>query len=257
MATRTMSKEETSIVQKPREPFEDVLLPENTSELARLMDEPTTAIAEIITGAFAAGPKAWMVIGGRIVQGMLKAKLFQQVSQEIKELREKGKIRDDFADEKKNKYGFTSWVQLLTVIDEEAPDADRLEAMKAMFFGINRVNASDGDRIAAYQLFQIAKKLTGGQLLYLKVCYAMYKKSSFSTGFGVGIMEWLRKVGKQLGHEVMGLLERDDDSLVENGLLTPRLPSDNNKVMENDARLTPLGVVFCQNIETYQVAIST
>lgn len=74
---------------------------------------------------------------GYIVQGILKGKLYQQVAQEIKELRAKGKIPADFADEGKHKYGFKSWVELLTIIDEEAPDADRLEALKAMFYSIN------------------------------------------------------------------------------------------------------------------------
>lgn len=44
--------------------------------------------------ALAAGPKAWTVMTGHIVQGILKGKLFQQVSQEIKQLREKGTITD-------------------------------------------------------------------------------------------------------------------------------------------------------------------
>jgi hypothetical protein len=48
-----------------------------------------------------------------------------------------------------------------------------------MFYGVNKVNAGDGERIAAYQLFQIAKKLTSGQLLYLKASYGLYKTGDF------------------------------------------------------------------------------
>jgi hypothetical protein len=249
----TVEKEQASIVQKPREEFEDILLPENTGELARLMDEPTTAIAEIMTSAFAAGPKAWMVMGGRIVQGMLKAKLFQQVSREIRELREKGKILDDFADENKHKYGFKSWVELLTVIDEETPDADRLDALKAMFYGVNKVNPTDGERIAAYQLFQIAKKVTSGQLLYLKASYELYKASDFRRGELVGTQQWLAKIGKKLGHTVIGLMDQDDLELIKYGLLTPRTYPDLSGVNETDAHLTQLGIAVCQNIETYHV----
>lgn len=76
----------------------------------------------MITGAMAAGPKNWMMIGGHIVQSILKGRLFQQVSREIKELQEKGKIPDDFADEKKYKYGLKSRVELLSVIEKETPD---------------------------------------------------------------------------------------------------------------------------------------
>ena len=253
----TMNEQETSIVQKPRDPFSDLLLPQNTDELAKFMDEPLPAIAEAITGAFAAGPKAWMVMGGHIVQGILKARLFQQVSEEIRELREKGKIAKDFADEEKNKYGFKSCVELLTIIDEETPDVDRLEALKAMFYGINKVNAKDGHRIACYQLFQIAKKLTSGQLLYLPACYTGFNGSGFSTGHPVPRTDWLRKIGRQLEHEVLGLLEQDDNVLVEYGLLNPRSPMDHNSVFENDARLTTLAIAFCRNIEIYHLETSS
>jgi hypothetical protein len=101
--------EDESIVLKPREPFSsDAVLPQDADELAKFMDQPLPAIVETITGALAAGPKAWTVVAGHIVQGILKGKLYQQVSREIKELREKGKIPEDFADEKKYKYGFRS-----------------------------------------------------------------------------------------------------------------------------------------------------
>jgi hypothetical protein len=44
------------------------------------------------------GEPLWL--GGGIKQGALKFKLFQQVSKEIKELRAKGKIADEFAEKK-------------------------------------------------------------------------------------------------------------------------------------------------------------
>jgi hypothetical protein len=39
-----------------------------------------------------AGPKSWAVTAGKLVQATLKAQLFQQLSCEIQELRDKGKI---------------------------------------------------------------------------------------------------------------------------------------------------------------------
>lgn len=87
---------------------------------------------------------------------MLKGKLLQEVCREIKELRDKGKIPDDFAEKK---YGFKSWVELLKTVDEEAPDVDKLEALKAMFYSVNKVNVQDREQVFNYQLFQIAKRL--------------------------------------------------------------------------------------------------
>src|SRR5215470_19701469 len=94
-----------SIVQKPQEPFSDAILFENAHELAKFMEQPVSAIAEVMTGWFAAGPQAWMVMTGHIVQGILKGKLFEQLGREIRELREAGKIPDNFAE---TKYGFQS-----------------------------------------------------------------------------------------------------------------------------------------------------
>jgi hypothetical protein len=247
--------EEESLVAKRREVFSDALLPQNTDELAKFMEQPLTAIAESITGALAAGPKAWTVMTGHIVQGILKGKLYQQVALEIKELRANGKIPGDFADEKKYKYGFKSWVELLTVIDDETPDADRLEALKAMFYAVNKVTATDGEKVAAYQLFQIAKKLTSGQLLYLKACYSLYKAGHYQSGVQVGIEVWLRGVSAQMGHQVIGLLDLDDQALAGYTLLHRRHP-DAGSLIQNDARLTDLGKAFCRNIESYQVEVS-
>jgi hypothetical protein len=75
-----------------------------------------------------------------------------------------------------------------------------------MFYAVNRITATEGKKIAAYQLFQIAKKLTSGQLLYLKASHDMYKTRDFRAGQLVGSGEWFAKVGKKLGHQVIGLL---------------------------------------------------
>jgi len=253
--------EDESIVLKPRELFSDAILTENVDELAKFMDQPLAAIAETITGALAAGPQAsWKAIAGRIVQGMLKGKLFQQVSQEIKTLREQGKILDDFSDEK-HKYGFKSWVELLAIIDEDTPDADRLEALKAMFYAVNKVNASDGERIAAYQLFQIAKTLSSGQVIYLRACYELFKADTYQlpapyqNPAAVPVHAWFTIVGKQLGHTVVGLLDRDDAALAELGLLIRRYP-DSGGVNTQNARLSDLGLSFCKNIESYHLETS-
>jgi hypothetical protein len=65
-------------------------------------------LPNVLQGRWLLVPQAWTVMSGRIVQGILKGRLFQQVSREIKDLREKGKIPDDFGDEKNNTRYFQS-----------------------------------------------------------------------------------------------------------------------------------------------------
>ena len=220
-----MTDGESYIVKRRDHPdLDQIILAENKDALAQFLDEPATAIAEAITGALAAGPKAWSASAGRLVQGALKAKLFEQFSRELKDFRDNGKIPTDFA-EKKN--GFQSWVELMTVIDEESPDPERLDAIKAMFYAVNKVNATDGEKILAYQLFQIAKKLTSGQLLYLKACFELYEHHPRDS---TSQAEWFARIGAILGHQVSALLNLDDLALVEYGLLSPRKGADGSVI---------------------------
>jgi len=239
-----MTDGESFIVERRDHPdLNQIILAENKDALAQFLDEPLTAIVESITGALAAGPKAWSASAGRLVQGALKAKLFEQLSREIKDLKDKGKTPDDFA-EKRN--GFQSWVELMTIIDEESPDPERLAALKAMFYAVNRVNAEDAERILSYQLFQIAKKLTAGQLLYLKVCYEIYRKQEFPRNFG-RFDEWLTVAAQRLGHNVLSLIRLDDQALAELGLV------DNNNLGVRNTNLSDLGIKFCEEMQKYHL----
>jgi hypothetical protein len=159
-----MSETDNSYIVKQKDVAE-IILSENSSALEEFLKDPLAVIAGAITEALAHGPKAFAIPVVRVAQGALKGKLFQQFAQEIKDLCEKGKIADKFAE---RKYGYQSWVELLAVIDEETPDEDRFEALKSMFYAANKINATDAEQIMAYQLLQIAKKLNSNDLLVLK-----------------------------------------------------------------------------------------
>ncbi len=106
----------------------------------------------------------------------------------------------------------------------------------------------------AYQLFQITKKLTSGQLLYLKACYEVRK-----AGPGGQVEDtrvWFKKIGNKLGHHVTGLLDRDDLALIDHGLLTGRHNVDKSGINAANGHLTDLGLMLCQNVEVYQLEIS-
>jgi hypothetical protein len=249
-------KEEESIVPTPREPFSDALLPQSADELAKFMDQPLTAIAEAITGALAVGPKAWTVMTGHIVQAILKGKLYQEVGRKIKELRDKGKIPDDFADEKKYKYGFKSWVDLLKTIDEKPPDADLLEALMAMFYGTNKANATDAQKILSYRLFQIAARLNSGELLLLRTLYDAFRHQDFHNE-SISLTNWTQKIAKLQGHNLPALVLKDQRALMEEELISGYQDASvspfNQSVIESNARLSDLGIAFCHNVETYRI----
>jgi hypothetical protein len=153
---------------------------------------------------------------------------------------------------REKKYGAKSWVELLTILDEAPPDEDRLEALKAMFYSVNKVNVGHGERIANYQqLFQIAKRLNSGQLLLLKVAQERATEKDFKPNANLGANEWLPLVCQRLGHQIEGLVEQDERVLIQNGLLTRRTWSDESGVNDGNGRLTQLAFKFCEDIRLY------
>jgi hypothetical protein len=125
-----------------------------------------------------------------------------------------------------------------------------------MFFAVNKVNTTDAERIVAYQLFEIAKRLTSGQLLYLKACYELFRTGAYAkdTVQPIRVEDWMRTVGNQLGHGVLGLLEKDDIALMQHGLVIQRQTHPGATIHTYKAHLTDLGITFCENIQTYEMA---
>ena len=216
--------------------------------LAKFMDQPLPTIAAAITGALSSGYSDAILIGGRLIQAVLKGKLHQQVAREIRELIEKGKIKEDYAN---SKYGFKSLVELLEFIDSEVPDEDRLRAVKAMFFAVNAADTKEGEELINYQLFQISKKLSGGQLLVLKATYDLHKEGAFSTGSISDATGWFRSIASKVGHNLTALIQKEELVLISNSLITDRLYSDRSGVNTTNARLTDLGVRLCEVLVQY------
>ena len=239
-----MTDEDASIVQIPRD-YSDIAKLQNPGVLADFPAEPATFIAEVLTGAIADGKKGLALAGGRIVQAILKGQLFDQFGKEFKSARDKGRLADDFA---QRKFGFQSWVEIMTAIDEESPDPVRLEALKAMFFAINRPNITDQEQITQYQLWQITKRLNSGELHLLRTAYANRDSASYGSRYDSWTIEMARLTG--FGHR--GLVDLYGETLMQNCLISHRFHG-GETVEATNARLTDLGVRLCENIETYRI----
>ncbi|HLZ43837.1 MAG TPA: hypothetical protein VKQ11_22930 [Candidatus Sulfotelmatobacter sp.] len=239
--------DETRII-RSKKLFEQTILPENRDQIAQLFDDPKRVL-ELITGMLAVDKQSLRIKIGHFAQSILQGNAQQQINREIKELREKGKIRDFTEDER----GTTTWAELMKEIDDGIPDTDKLAAMKIFFIEINRVNATDESRMLNYQLFKIAKNLDSGKLLILKAAYAI--KGDVGTGEW-GIQRWATAVAKKLGHGLTALVLKDESTLMELGLISPHrdrtvgLP--NQIAQVDNGRLTDLGIKLCETIQNYQ-----
>lgn len=231
-----------------RRDYADICSLQNATVAEQFLQEPMAVIAECVSGWLKLGAKETVVAVPRVALAALRGNAFEQFGREFDNLRRAGKIPEDYAEKK---YGYSSLAELLSEIDSNPSDEDRLEALKAMFYSVNRVNATDGERIAAYQLFQLAKRLTGGQLLLLRAAELRFRSPGFSPVSDTSA--WLGGVAKVMGHGILALIEQDEKVLMENNLLTGRQWGDGSGVADSNGRLTELAHKFYENIEQYRV----
>jgi hypothetical protein len=150
----------------PRRRRTDVVRLPEPGTLDKFLEQASTATLEAITAAFADAGNGTLVSAGQIVHGLVKGRIFVVLADEIRRLREVGKLPDNLGD---TKHGLYTWAQLMRIIDDELPDPDRLEALKAMFYALNRVEATDAERISAWQIWQVTLQLNSGALILLKM----------------------------------------------------------------------------------------
>jgi hypothetical protein len=70
-------------------------------------------------------------------------------------------------------------------------------------------------------------------------------------------IQWREVMAQRLGHKLSALVTRDEHKLVEYGLIAPWADANERDVPLMDARMTDLGIKFCQNLEAYQEASKT
>ena len=227
-----MSDEETYIV-KQRD-LGDIIRMQNEGAIDEFMKDPLAVVCAAVNELLL-HPSTFASTGIRVAHAALKGKMFQRLANEVKYWREKGKLPADFAEKK---HGYNTWIDLLKIIDDECPDEDRLEALKAMFYAANAVSMVDGDRIVAYELFQIAKTLSSNELLVLNVLWEMTQKGWTTHQANVNV--FCEHATKILGHQQTELIM----------LGYAQLPI--KKLAENYS-LTALGRKFCENIQTYRM----
>jgi hypothetical protein len=223
--------------------YSDVAKLQEPGVLEAFLEHPLTSALETITGAFAVGGKGMGLAAGRFAQGIVKGKMYEQLASEIRVLRKAGKIPENLGE---TKHGLYTWAELMKIIDEECPDEDRLEAIKAMFYAVNKVRPADHKAILEYQLWQIAKSLNSGELLLLK---AILERGGTPVNHR---RDWSAILAKDSGLQLGELVELQEVNLARMRLITEYRAGDSPQQFF-DNRLTQLGRQFCANIDIYKV----
>jgi hypothetical protein len=232
--------------------YADIAHLENPGVIERILSTSRTEKVAYVSALLTSGLSKYAVAGPKVAVAAMTIEALTDLGKEVSNWVEEGKIPGDFSG---RPAGYQTWVELLQEIDSNPVDGDRLKAMKAMFLAANGINATDGDSILAYQLFRIAKALTSGELLLLKVAYANYQNYARGarTGGNQQTADWRRMMAHGLGHGLSALVALDERKLVGYGLIAPWIGTEEQQVPMMDARMTDLGIKFCQNIESYEV----
>jgi len=218
---------------------------ESKESIIEFLQKPTVAVAEAITGFLASDKKDLTLMAGKLVQGAIKVNLLSQLGIELKELREKGKIKEDYFATNNQR---ASLLELLKFIDSETPDEEVFNAVKAIFLkGISK-DATSQDELIGYQLLKICKQLGSGEILTMKAVYETYKTEINKSNKTTGVRQWLNEVGEKLDVP-SDMIELFENKLVELKLLGDRKHADRSGIEAPETyRLTGLGIKMCEFI---------
>jgi len=223
-------------------------------DVLKFLQQPAIKIAEALTGILSSSRSDLILSAGRLVQASIKLRLFQQLGKELKEYREKGKIKDDFC---ATKYNQASLCELLKFIDEEVPDEERFKAMKSIFLTSVSKDASEDKEVLAYQMMQICRQLSGRDILVLKAIYDIASGGSSNLNDDANLAtkdpkEWFSIVAHKIGHKIPSLVEISEERLVNLKLISRRIHPDRSGIDSRNFRLTQLGLKLCEFISRYE-----
>jgi hypothetical protein len=230
--------------------YADIAHLENPRVIERILSATRTGATAYVGELLRSGVSRYVLAGPKVAFTAIVVEALTDLAREISAWRKAGRIPEDFSSRPS---GYQTWVELLGEIDSNPVDADRLKALKAMFLAANEINATDGESILAYQLFQISKNLSSGQLLLLKATYNSYRGyvRGPRTGGTLPAEDWRSMMARTLGHGLSALVAQYERKLVEHGLIAAWTNKDEFTVPIMDARMTDLGISFCRNLESY------
>jgi hypothetical protein len=183
---------ESSYVLAARD-YSDVAHLENASVIERVLSRSRSEATTYVTELLQSGVTKYALAGPRVALTAMVIEALTDLGKEISAWRKAGIIPEDFSG---RPLGYQTWVDLLREIDSDPVDADRLKAMKAMFLAANKVKASDGESVVAYQLFRIARELNSGELLLLRWSFRHSRTNPFRMALyyprtsATGVQQW-------------------------------------------------------------------
>ena len=153
---------------------------------------------------------------------------------------------------------------LLRIIDDGKIDEERFRAMKSIFFMATEKNTLREQEEMAYRFFQIAKELSGEEILILSANYSVVEGTAKSRikaiewGANSRRDYWAQIISEQIGHSFPEIILRYENHLIELKLISSNEDSDRVGITQLNFkttsyfRLTQLGYELCKFITKYK-----
>ncbi|MBO6740724.1 MAG: hypothetical protein JJ916_12805 [Phycisphaerales bacterium] len=174
---------------------------------------------------------------GRLAQSAILGEFWSQFQREWSQLREEGRIKDDYAESKSCREAFS---RMASAVEQESLESDVMEFIKDIFLNAASLNSEDG--ILTHYI-EIAKELSAGEVQVLQYCYSRCEDPSYTPpNGGIGFSSWCQKVAESSGLRHEALVEKYADLLIAKKLLKKREHSDLSGFTEGKyCGMTPLG----------------
>jgi len=200
------------------------------------------ALTEALTGIATSERKDLFLSLGYLLQRLRGQGFLGALHAEWKRLREKGRIRDDYAETEQCQ---ACLQELLDCLDRDSPDGVEFGFIKRVFLAAARERKSDRESVLPQQYMRVSRGLTSGEILVLVAAYRLSKNPpESSTG---SALEWLRQVAAESGLVHPSLAEIHEQSLMKKCLLTPRKWPDGSGISSGERyRLTSLAIGLCE-----------
>lgn len=212
---------------------------ETSSVLKRTLD----ALAEGLTGVAAAEKRQLVLSVGHLFQSMRKGQFLSRLIREWDSYRDQGRIKDGIESTEQH---HECLQEMLDFLDDDVPDETRFNAMKAVFFRMAIDPKCPADGVIPRQYMKVCRSLSSGELLVLSATYAI-SQTKFPPISAAE--QWLKVIAEKSGLEHPGLVEFNEQFLMQKRLLTPRMHGDGSGVRsEPHFRLTSLGRGLCEFI---------
>lgn len=190
-------------------------------DMPKSIEDFSRATLEFLTG-LATGNVNMPVSLGHIGQRIIAGEKLNSVMEEIKRVRELGKLDAQYSSGSSAKYTF---LELINFFESSTTDEERFELLKKIFITSLSVHSADSprDELLIHQYMLTVKELTAFQSVILAKSHHIATTELTLKGRHISEHEWLEILSKELNIKTPEIILVSEIHLVRLGLLNNRI----------------------------------